>query len=126
MMTRPPIDVNIQIGKKTYTVEMMAVDLDSALEREKKSKVLWKRFSDPRKEALAVLVGKLLSTMHENIGDWLPSAFGKKTPALVEISFKLFISDIDMVVAELEYQEQLRKDEAIESLSEMLDGNQTR
>jgi hypothetical protein len=126
MMTHQPIRVNITIGKNTYTTEMLATELDSALAEEKKSILRWAKIKDSRKAALSILVSKLLGTMNDTIGDWLPSAIKAKTPTLVEVSFKLFLSDIDIVVAELEYQEQLRQDRAIESLSEILDGNQSR
>lgn len=120
-MSREPLRIDIKVNGKNYTTAELATLLDSALAEEKRAILRWARLTEGRKAAVSVLVSKLLSVMNDDMIAWLPSAIKTKTPTLIEVTFKLLVSDIDILVAEAEYEEELRKSSAIESLSEMLD-----
>lgn len=120
-MSREPIEINLKVNSKSFTTTQLATELDFALTQEKRAVMLWRRIKRPRQMALSILVSKLLQVMNDDMEGWLPSAIKSKSPTIIEVSFKLLISDIDILVAEAEFKEELRRNLAIESLSEILD-----
>lgn len=113
-ITEPPI-----IERSQPSNDDLFEQAKETLLQEKESETFWENLDIEKKEAIQIIMGKLLGWMGDNMNNWLPSTL-KFENAAIDVKFRILMHEVDEVVSEQHLEEEIAKRHAMGELKEKL------